>query len=232
VDVRFVTVGGAAATGCAVILVEDGGQNSIVVAPGANALLSPADVDAAAEDIRSAAAVVVQLEVPVETVRHAVALGRRFGVYTILDPAPALPGGLPPDLYAVDVLTPNQGEGAAILNVAARDAMNPEAMAAALHGRGAKAVVLKLGDAGALVTDGEGVAWRVAAFPVDIVDTTAAGDAFTGALAVARAEGMPLSQAVRFANAAGALCCEKLGAQPSLPTRAAVDALLSGSDVP
>jgi ribokinase len=165
--------------------------------------------------------------VPVETVRHAVALCRRLGVYTILDAAPALPGGLAPDLYAVDLLTPNEGEAAAILNVAACDTVEPETMATELHGRGAKAVTLKLGGDGALVMEGGARPWRAPAFPADVVDTTAAGDAFTGALAVARAEGMPLEQAVRFANGAGALCCEKAGAQPSLPTRAAVEALLS-----
>jgi ribokinase len=212
-------------SGCAAIAVDDTGQNSIAVVPGANGLLSPADVDAAEELIASAAVVVMQLEVPIETVRHAAALCRRVGVAMVLDPAPAPAGGLPGELYEVDVLTPNESEAAAL--VGTNGDSSPEVIAARLLGRGCRTVVLKLGAAGSLVYERGKPVTRVAPFRVKVVDTTAAGDAFTGALAVGLGERMSLAAAARFANAAGALCCTKLGAQPALPTREAVEKLWS-----
>ena len=217
-------------SGCAAIAVDDAGENSIVVVPGANGLVSPADVDAAERSIAGAAVVVMQLEVPIETVRHAVALCRRLGVPTILDPAPAPPGGLPGELYDVDVFTPNQAEAAALLGMPEQvGRLSARDIAARLLARGCRAVLLKLGAAGSMLGERDVSIVEVAPFPVRVVDTTAAGDAFTGALAVAMAEGMPLTEAARFANAAGALCCTQFGAQPALPTRAAVEKLWSGA---
>jgi ribokinase len=210
-------------SGCAAIAVDDAGENSIAVVPGANGLLSPADVDAAEELIASAAVVVMQLEVPMETVRHAAALCRRVGVATILDPAPVPPGGLPGELYDVDILTPNESEAAALIGWNGDAA--PEAISARLLERGCQAVVLKLGAAGSLVGERSGPIMRLAPYTVTVVDTTAAGDAFTAALAVGLAEGMPLAETARLGNAAGALCCTRLGAQPALPTRQAVEEL-------
>lgn len=223
VDVAHVRVTKGVPSGCATILVDERGENSIVVVPGANAALTPADVDAAADCIASASVVVMQLEVPRETVRHASALCRRSGVFNILDPAPVPGGGLPGALFDVDLLTPNQTEAAQLLGLASDAA--PQRIAQLLLARGPRSVVLKRGAGGAMLADASGV-HRVTAFPVKVVDTTAAGDAFTGALAVAQAEGMSAIDAVRFACAAGALCCQTLGAQPAMPTRLAVEGLM------
>jgi ribokinase len=219
------------ASGCAAIAVDVAGENAIAVIAGANGLLLPADVDAAEGLIASAAVVVVQLEVPVETVLHTAALCRRLGVPTILDPAPAPPGGLPAELYDVDILTPNEAEAAMLLGL---PLLKPDEaatlpaseIATRLLERGCRAVLLKLGAAGSLLQEKEGSAIEIAPFPVQAVDTTAAGDAFTGALAQALAEGISLPAAARFANAAGALCCTTFGAQPALPTRERVEELL------
>ena len=143
-----VAVAAADRSGCAMILVDAAGENSIVVVPGANAAVTPADVDAAVPVLSTAAAVVLQLEVPVETVRHAVAVCRRLGTFTILDPAPVPPGGLPDDLFGVDLLTPNQTEARALLGWDKARAADPAAVARALVDRGAGSVVLKLGAAG------------------------------------------------------------------------------------
>ena len=227
VHTKSVTVTRGVPTGCAMILVDAAGENSIVVAPGANAKVSPADVDRARPLIARAAAVVLQLEIPPATVRHALALCRRLGVFTILDPAPVPPTGLPrAGLAAVDLLTPNETEADGLIGAGAKRAA-PERVGAALLARGARTVVLKRGSRGAMVVGREGEPQSIRPFRVKVCDTTAAGDAFTGALAVAISEGMSLPKAVRFANAAGALCCQGFGAQPSLPSRAAVDALVA-----
>ena len=193
------------ASGVATILVDRKGENCIVVTPGANTKVTPADVDAAEALIRSAAVVVMQLEIPLATVRHALAMCRRLGVFTILDPAPA---PAKPVRFQVDLLTPNETE------------------ARMVRTDGAKAVVLKLGAKGCELVDANG-SRRLKGFKVKVVDSTAAGDAFTGALAVAHALGMPTPEALRMANAAGALCCAKPGAQPALPTRREVERLLA-----
>ena len=221
VNVDHVSVTPGVASGCATILVDRRGENSIVVSPGSNARLTAEDVGRAERLIRAASVVVMQLEVPPATVRHAVALCRRLGVRTILDPAPVPPKGLPRALYAVGVLTPNEHEGAQLTGQ--RDAAK---MAAALLSRGASTVVLKLGAKGALIAEGARPPQVVRPFRVRAVDTTAAGDAFTAALAVGLSEGMALDRAVRFANAAGALCCTRVGAQPALPGRRDVEQLL------
>ena len=207
VNTRRVTVTKNVASGVAMILVDRKGENSIVVAPGANAKLTPADIDAAESLIRSASVVVMQLEIPLATVRHALKMCRRLGVFTILDPAPA---PAKPVRFDVDLLTPNETEARAIL----RD--------------GAKAVVLKLGARGCEWVTRDG-SHGIKPFKIKVVDSTAAGDAFTGALAVGHALGMPMLATLRMANAAGALCCTKLGAQPALPTRRAVERLMARS---
>lgn len=219
-------------SGCAMILVDRKGENSIVVAPGANAKLSPGDIDRAESLIEGAAAVVLQLEIPMETVQHALALAHRHGVFTILDPAPVPARGLPRELMNVDLLTPNQGEAEMLLgmkrthNVSAKKLSDPKQIAMNLLSRGPKSLALKLGRKGALFVTRDGGIEQFKAHKVEVSDTTAAGDAFTGALAVAQAEGVSLSEAVRFANAAGAACCKEFGAQPALPTRDVVDRLM------
>lgn len=208
-------------SGCALILVDDNGENSIVVAPGANHRLTPEDIQGAESLIEAAGFVLLQLEIPLESVIEAVSICRRHGVFTILDPAPAPPDGLPDSLFRVDLLTPNRGEAEALLGIETGDIMT---ILGRLRERGAGCVVLKRGAVGAVIFQ-KGGAVEVDSFKVNVVDTTAAGDAFTAALAVALNEGMGMEKAVRFANAAGALCCTRLGAQSSLPYRKDVESL-------
>jgi len=222
------------ASGVAMILVDRKGENSIVVAAGANAKLSPRDIDAARPLIESAACVVMQLEVPLPTIRRAIAICRAAKVFAILDPAPVPATGLPRALLGVDLLTPNQQEAGLILNInrgghrtRRKSIEGSRHFGADLLARGPGCVVLKLGGRGAVLVDRSGLMRRAKPFNVDVIDTTAAGDAFTGALAVARAQAMSPADSLRFANASGALACTTLGAQASLPTRAAVERLLA-----
>lgn len=232
VRTEHLTVTEGTPSGCAIIFVDRKGENSIVVAPGANAKLAPADIDRARDLIAGAAALVVQLEVPLKTVAHAIKLAARLGVFTILDPAPVPDAGLPRDLLRVDLLAPNQGESELLLGrrrthrVSSKKLADPKLVAGELLSMGAKSVAIKLGHKGAILLTADGDIRRFKPHKVAVTDTTAAGDAFSGALAVARAEGMSLPDMTRFANAAGAACCTQFGAQPALPTRDQVEALL------
>ena len=225
VDPAFVTRDPQAATGVALIEVDDAGQNSIVVVSGANMRLAPADVEAAAAAIGVADVLLLQLESPLETVTRAAQVAHARGVTVILNPAPArpVPAGL---LGLVDVLIPNESETALLTGLPVGDQEEAQAAAAALRRMGVATVILTLGERGALLAY-EGGAELFPAFDVTPVDTTAAGDAFVGGLAVALAEGRPLREAVRWGNAAGALATTRLGAQPSLPTRQALDDMLA-----
>jgi ribokinase len=219
-DTRYVFTDRQALSGVALIVVDARGQNLIAVASGANARLTPADVAAARPAFAEARVLLLQLESPMETVLAAARLGREHGLTVILNPAPARP--LPTELYPlVDVLTPNEHEAAALT-----DERAPEAAARALLARGVKTAIVTLGAAGVLLATGNGVETH-AGFRVEAVDTTAAGDAFNGGLAVARARGEPLLAAIRYAQAAAALSVTRLGAQPSLPTAAEVAAFLA-----
>ncbi|MEE8391968.1 MAG: ribokinase [Anaerolineae bacterium] len=225
VDHTFVIQDPEAATGVALIVVDDAGQNSIVVASGANMRLSPADVDGAETAIASADALLLQLESPLDTVIRAAEIARAHGVTVILNPAPAHP--LPAELLAmVDVLIPNESETALLTGLPVGSQAEAEAAATALRELGVGTVILTLGERGALLAREKG-AEHFPAFDVTPVDTTAAGDAFVGGFAVALAEGRTLAEAVRWGNGAGGLATTKLGAQPSLPTRQDLEALLS-----
>ena len=214
------------------ILVDRKGENSIVLAAGANAHLCPADIDAAEGLLASASAVVMQLEVPLETIAHTIAICHRHGVYTILDPAPAPEKGLPRALCQVDVLMPNQSEAENLIGAhraargRGRRAVDAKQIASRLAQLGCKAVLLKLGSKGARYVGRDGTIRTIRGHKVNVVDTTACGDAFTAAWAVAHVEEMELPVALRFANAAGAVACQDFGAQPSLPDRAAVELLV------
>ena len=205
------------ATGTAMIVVDREGRNQIAVAPGANRALTVEHVRGRSEDFAWAEIVVASCEVPLETVRCALELARAGGVPTILNPAPVPDVGVD-FLELVDYLTPNAGEAARLSGVAG------DGGAAALRARGARCVLVTRGEAGVLVC-GEGPACHVPAFRVEAIDTTAAGDGFNGALAVALTEGLELLAAVRFACAAAAIACTRRGAQASLPTRAEVERL-------
>jgi ribokinase len=213
------------ASGVALILVDAGGENAIAVAPGANARLTPGDVDRAEAAIRAADVVVLQLEVPIETVLHALRLAKRYERPVILNPAPASP--VPEEMFAlVDILTPNETEAEMLLGGGAAGLGGIAATAEALRAKGVGTVVVTLGREGAYVVGPEG-SFHVAGRHVQAVDTTAAGDAFTGALACALAEGRALADALEFATAAAALSVTRVGAQSSLPDRAAVEAFMT-----
>jgi ribokinase len=213
-------------TGSAMILVTETGENSIVVIPGANALLSPDDIRECEDLYWKTRVVLHQLEVPLETVEAALSLGRQRRVVTVLDPAPARP--LPADLLAnVDLLTPNETEAAILLGETPRALDVDEALAFGerLLELGPRSVIVKLGERGAVFLN-QLQRFHAPGFSVNVVDTTAAGDTFNGALAAGMAEGMEMADAVRFANAAAALSVTKAGAQPSIPSRAEVERLL------
>jgi len=214
-----------AGTGIAAILVDDAGENSIVVASGANARLSPADVERAQAAIAGADALLLQLETPLETVIRAAEIARAHHVAVLLNPAPARTD-LDALLPLVDVLILNESETALLTGLPVEDEAALLAAADALRATGVGVIILTLGAQGALLVQASG-AEAIPAFPVDAVDTTAAGDAFVGGFAVALAEKKPLGEAVRWGNAAGGLAATKLGAQPSLPTRQALLALLA-----
>jgi ribokinase len=227
VDVSAVCATKAQPTGVALIWVDAAGQNSIVVASGANRELAAADTESLRRTIRGARFVLFQLETPLDTVAAALALAREEGAGTILDPAPAQP--LPPAMLArVDILTPNESEALMLLGRPAARVTpgDAPALARALRELGARKVVLKLGDRGCYFDDGERQVFSPA-FPVEVRDTTAAGDTFNAGLAIALAEGRSVADALRFANAAAALSVTRLGAQASIPTRTEVDAFLA-----
>ncbi len=214
----------AAPSGVALIFVAKDGENSIAVAGGANAKLAPADVKKASKSIRSATVLVTQLETPLETVEAAAAIAAKAGVCVILNPAPARP--LPDSLLKlVSILTPNETEAELLTGIKVTDEPAAAKAADKLRSRGAQTVILTLGPRGAFIADKTGKQ-LVPGFKVKAVDTTAAGDIFNGALAVALAEGKPLPCAVRFANAAAALSVTKLGAQPSAPIRKEIEKFL------
>jgi ribokinase len=229
IDVRFVRRVPGAPSGIALILVDDAGENVIAVAAGANAALRPEHVEAIAATVEPGDAVLVQLEIPQRTVEAAVTLAQRRRARLILNPAPARPlsGSV---LAAVSVLTPNEHEAAALADLGA-GIVDPARLAAALRDRGVADVLVTLGAAGVLVSGSAG-SQRVPAFAVDAVDTTAAGDVFNGALAVALIEGLALPDAARFANAAAAISVTRPGARASAPRRAEIDEWLRRHPAP
>jgi ribokinase len=224
IDTRFVIRDEMAASGVACIFVDRNGQNSIAVASGANMRLTLADVRAAEGAIAEAAVVLLQLEIPLETVAAAVDIAAAHRVPVILNPAPAQPLGA--DLLRkVSVLTPNEIEGGMLTGIAVTDEPSAKKAAQVLRGRGVAAVVITLGDRGAMISGCDQTA-MVPAFAVKAIDATAAGDVFNGALAVYLSEGKSIPEAVRFASAAAAISVTRLGAQPSAPTRLEIDRFL------
>ena len=214
-----------AATGTALIVVDQQGRNQIVVAPGANWRLSAEHVRSRAEDFAWAQVVLCQLETPLDTLDVALGEARRRGLVTVLNPAPVR-DGISDDVWRrVDYLTPNEGEAARLSGVPVENVRSAGAAARVLRERGVGTVIVTLGVQGSVACTAGGDV-RTEAFPVNAVDTTAAGDSFNGALGTALAAGDALPDALRFASAAAALACTRRGAQPSLPTRAEVDRLL------
>ena len=217
IDVSHVLRDGGRPSGVALIFVDQKGENSIAVAGGANELLLPDDVRAAQSEIASADILLMQLETPIETVEAAAKLASGNGVRIVLNPAPAQP--LSDDLLgSVSILTPNESETELLTGKAVSSEADAEAAAQILSDRGVETVLITLGSKGAYVHSPD-CKRLVDGFEVEAVDTTAAGDVFNGALAVAIGDGKLLEDAVVFANAAAALSVTRLGAQPSVPTK-------------
>jgi ribokinase len=228
IETDFISITPHCPTGVALILVDAAGENAIAVAGGANDRLSRDDIERARPLIEAADVVLLQLEIPLEAVQHAVTIAQAAGRRVILNPAPARP--LPAALLAgVDILTPNETEAASLAcdgPAGATSAAEIEGIARTLLDLGPRAVVITLGAAGALVATGRGLT-KVPAFPVEPRDTVAAGDVFNGSLAMMLAEGHDLVAATRFAAAAAAISVTREGAQSSSPHRSEIEAFLT-----
>lgn len=223
VDAALVSVSTERATGVGFIILNDKGENFIILDMGANELMDASTVDAGEERIKTSDVVMTVLEIPVVAAARAMELGRKHGAKTILNPAPAR--ALPDSVFShVDYLTPNESELRILLGLPADDPRSSRELAGELRRRGVRNVVVTLGRTGALIlTDDLDI--MVPAISVDVVDTTGAGDAFNSGFAVALAEGREIVDAVRFGVICGGLACTKLGVIPGLPQRAQADAL-------
>jgi ribokinase len=215
------------ASGVALITVAENGENTIVLAAGANAAVGEEELDALRQGLARAVpsgVLLLQLEIDLKLVEAAAQMARDAGITVILDPAPAqpVPQGL---MQCVTLLTPNESEAAALVGYALSDDEGIKRAAAGLLARGAAQVVIKLGKRGAYWTDGTADAW-LQPFPVKAIDTVAAGDAFNGGTAAALALGKPMSEALRWGMATAAISVTREGAQQSMPTRDELDALL------
>ena len=220
----------ATATGTAAILVLGTGENVIVISPGANASLTTEAVQGRLDQIGKGSLLLTQLEVPLETTQFCLEYARRCGATSILDPAPAQ--NLSSEvLQLVDFLTPNQTEATLLLGLDREIETCEEAEQAAqeLRRRGPSTVIVKMGHLGVVIGNASGCE-RVKTFPVEAIDSTAAGDTFNGAFAAALAEGTSVAEAARFGNAAAAISVTRQGAQSSIPHRAEIERLLAASN--
>jgi ribokinase len=226
IDHRFVARDETVGTSLGIPMIDPNGDNSIIGIPRANTRFAPKEVEAASEAIAQARVLLLQLESPVEASRRAAQVARQAGAAVVLNPAPAhqpIEALLSDNL--IDWLIPNEIEAEMLAGVPVRSIDDARAAARALLARGiGQGVIITLGAQGAVAVTRDGE-WHAPAFSVTPVDPTGAGDAFCGAFAVALAQGRPIEQALRFANAAGALCVTVAGAEPSLPKREDVERL-------
>ena len=217
IDTSHVQVVPDAPTGAAPILVEPNGQNRIIVVKGANDRLMPADVDAAAAELRNVDAIILQFEIPLQTIYHAIRFARAHDIRCIVNPAPAVPADLA-ELTGADLFIPNESEAEQLAGQSVRSEEDAVACAATLLGRGFRRVVITLGANGSLVADATGHL-HIPAFPVACMDTSGAGDAFIGSLAVFLAEGVNEREALTRANLYAALSTTRAGTQKSFMRR-------------
>jgi ribokinase len=225
INVDYVFRDKSSMSGVALIYVAKNGENSIAVASGANARLSSADVKKARPAFVHGSVLVLQLEIPLETVQTAADIAVKNGIRIILNPAPArpLPGKL---LECISILTPNESEAELLTGIAVNNETSAAKAAASLHSHGVSNVIITLGARGAFVST-EDFCGCIKGFKVKAVDTTAAGDVFNGALAVGLAEGQSIMDTVHFAHAAAAISVTRLGAQTSVPTRKEIEKFLA-----
>lgn len=209
------------ASGTALILVDKNGENSIAVASGANLLLKKGHLEKAKDIITTSKVLLMQLEIPVDTVEAAASMAYSNGITTILNPAPAqkLSDEL---LKKITVITPNETEAELLTGIEVKNIEDARKASDVLLGKGVELVIITLGTQGAFYAQ-KGESKLIKGFKVEAMDTTAAGDTFNGALAVAIAENKPILEAINFANAAGAISVTRIGAQPSAPTRNEID---------
>ncbi len=225
IDCEHVVIDPTAPSGVAQIFVGADGENSIGVAPGANACLTPRHIDCATSAIETANTILLQLETPLETVMRAAEIGSAANCRVILNPAPAQE--LPMELYPLlSIISPNEIEAELLTGIAVKDESSAAAAAASLRDRGVDTVLITLGAAGCFLST-KAASEIVPGYVVDVVDTTAAGDVFNGNLAAALCRDLQLRDAVVYAQAAAALSVQFLGAQPSAPTRSAIDTFLA-----
>jgi ribokinase len=216
VDVSHLVYRESDATGLAMITVNKDGDNSIVVVAGANATLSPKDIDNNRDLIEACDIVIFQLEIPLETVCYAAKLAKSLGKTVILDPAP-VPKEFPEELYKyVDIIKPNETELGMLTGISNAEKHLTEAIEL-LRSRGAKNVLVTLGEKGVYINEENGKSSKIPALKVEAIDTTAAGDAFTAALASMLVDGKSLVEAAQFANYVSAIVVTRKGAQSSIP---------------
>jgi ribokinase len=223
-DVRHVWTETGVASGTALVMIGEAGDNYLSVAPGANYRLTPEHVDRAAHSIAEAALIMLQCEIPPDTLDYVfrLAISHERPMMLNLAPARAVPEWVFPHLAYLIV---NESEAAFLCGKSIDSVANATEAIRGLRDRGPQVVAITLGSAGAVLCSADGIA-HLPAFPVEAIDATAAGDVFCGAMAVALVEGLPLQAAARFASAASAICVTRFGAQPSIPTRQEIDLFL------
>jgi ribokinase len=224
INIEFVKKDPNEASGIALIFIDKDAENSIAVASGANLNLKESDLEKAREKISKADVVLMQLETPVKTIETAAKIAEAFGVKVILNPAPAQP--LSDELLKIiTILTPNELETKLLTGLEVKDEKDAEKAAKILIEKGVECVILTMGKKGALLATKEETK-LIPSFNVEAKDTTAAGDTFNGALAVAISENKPMTEAIAFANAAAAISVTRMGAQPSAPQRNEIEGML------
>jgi ribokinase len=225
VDIQYVETTSNAPTGVAIIAIDERGENTIIVVPGANGTIASPDIERLKLALADAQLLLLQLEVPLPMVEAAAKAARERGITVMIDPAPAQP--LPDAIFKLaDILTPNETEAAALVGFSLDTEADIELAASLLRDRGAQAVVIKLGARGAYTLDSTGGRFHDR-FAVTPIDTVGAGDAFNAGLAVALAEGKPFHEAVRWGLATGAIAVTRSGAQAAMPRRAEVEEFIA-----